>query len=739
MLVSGRRNRGIRRSGTHFLRFVITLTAALAAAPLYAYNANVSVDAAGVSGTVPEGALALHTSVYANQFANSQLDDRLIESGAQMLRYPGGSYSDTFHFSVPPTQPYYTCCNNGLPDVTQPHPITPYQGADPAVDPPGNEFPYGYYASSSHFPNFINLLDATGSQAMITVNYGSSLGNFDAGSGKWLSTKGGQPEEAAAWVAYANSDPGIYGTEDDVVIGVDDEGINWKTAGYWARLRASTQGEYQSWAMIDGVYDPANEFLALNRDDPVGIKFWEIGNEINGNGFYGSGVNWEQDLHGAYDGSRTNDPNLAPQIYASNLIQFSAAMKQVDPTIQVGGVLVGPLGVGDEGNPNTNWDRRVLLTAGDAQVQVNGQNYNALDYGIYHWYIRNNGDDGGASQATLEANILNTVANDLIFFGPNFQYTVTPSLPTVFAELHERIDEFTTTRNAENLPIHMTEFGYFNSIGSNNIVTGLFTADVYATALELGAESAHFLEMTSLFLSDSGGLTRLAAFRGFQMLDRFFDAGDEIITSGSSSSNLKVHAVRQADGSVAVMMINLLDGSSNDAEVTLDIDGVSLEDEGTRWLWGSGEQGAPAESMISGLGNNFTITVPDRTVMVLLIPAFVGLAGDFNDDGVVDAADYTTWRDNLGAGDEAVLNGNGDGLNGVDAGDYALWVDHFGSVSGSGSLSPSGVPEPAAGLLASLAALALLGTRRGPVRRMDVAVAPGFSRVACDARRKRRG
>ena len=81
------------------------------------------------------------------------------------------------------------------------------------------------------------------------------------------------------------------------------------------------------------------------------------------------------------------------------------------------------------------------------------------------------------------------------------------------------------------------------------------------------------------------------------------------------------------------------------------------------------------------------------------------LAGDYNQDGIVDAADYTVWRDNLGAADESALGGNGDGENGVDAGDYALWRGNFGATlgSGSGELSETAVPEPATALL-------LLGT-----------------------------
>ena len=53
--------------------------------------------------------------------------------------------------------------------------------------------------------------------------------------------------------------------------------------------------------------------------------------------------------------------------------------------------------------------------------------------------------------------------------------------------------------------------------------------------------------------------------------------------------------------------------------------------------------------------------------------------GDFNADGIVNAADYTVWRDNDGAATEATLNNNGDGLNGVDSADYDVWVNNFGA------------------------------------------------------------
>lgn len=72
-----------------------------------------------------------------------------------------------------------------------------------------------------------------------------------------------------------------------------------------------------------------------------------------------------------------------------------------------------------------------------------------------------------------------------------------------------------------------------------------------------------------------------------------------------------------------------------------------------------------------------------------------GLPGDFNDDGFVDAADYTVWRDGLG----------------VDfvAADYLVWRDNYGASAGLAT-SGSAAPEPSGWLL--LAAVCGLGAFR---------------------------
>ena len=89
-----------------------------------------------------------------------------------------------------------------------------------------------------------------------------------------------------------------------------------------------------------------------------------------------------------------------------------------------------------------------------------------------------------------------------------------------------------------------------------------------------------------------------------------------------------------------------------------------------------------------------------RTGRVLFVPAFAaGLAGDYNSDGRVNAADYTVWRNHRNTA-TALAN---DDTPGVGNDDFTRWKNNFGNVgpgSGGSGLAASSVPEPGAGWLA---------------------------------------
>ncbi len=73
--------------------------------------------------------------------------------------------------------------------------------------------------------------------------------------------------------------------------------------------------------------DAAEWVKFANRTNSYNIRYWEIGNELDGG--------WEAG-HFLADGSE-----LTPQMYAQRFIEFARAMKQVDPAIRVGGPASG--------------------------------------------------------------------------------------------------------------------------------------------------------------------------------------------------------------------------------------------------------------------------------------------------------------------------------------------------------------------------------------------------------------
>jgi hypothetical protein len=81
-----------------------------------------------------------------------------------------------------------------------------------------------------------------------------------------------------------------------------------------------------------------------------------------------------------------------------------------------------------------------------------------------------------------------------------------------------------------------------------------------------------------------------------------------------------------------------------------------------------------------------------------VLPGINVLPGDYNNNGVVDAADYVLWR-----------------KVGASVGTYATWRTNFGRVasgSGSGLQESLGVPEPSAALICGILLFASLGIVR---------------------------
>lgn len=213
----------------------------------------------------------------------------------------------------------------------------------PSIELAGVEvlrFPGGSW--SNHY-SWLGCLDGTDEcfwpWAMTIEDFTRVMSNLDGIEFIWTVHYNGTPEEAAGLVAFLNANP-----DDDTVIGVDSNGFDWQTAGVWAQRRVD-----------------------LGFVDPIGVRYFEIGNEIYGAvadaGPGCADFGWENVA--TCDGLEYIE-GIPEQ---AGFLEFAEKMKAVDPTIEVGAVGVSPVtGWGNFGNE--------VLAAGGA----------AIDFFIVHSY-----------------------------------------------------------------------------------------------------------------------------------------------------------------------------------------------------------------------------------------------------------------------------------------------------------------------------------------------------------------
>lgn len=124
--------------------------------------------------------------------------------------------------------------------------------------------------------------------------------------------------------------------------------------------------------------------------------------------------------------------------------------------------------------------------------------------------------------------------------------------------------------------------------------------------------------------------------------------------------------------------------------------------------------GSSGQNLSADGSNNGQVTTFDRALWRQNFNAglLTTLPGDFNLDGQVDMQDFAVWQDSLGTvGFDLPADGNGDFR--VGESDYLVWQTNFGrSLSATGQLHPTAVPELSGAVLLTLLAIAA-ATRRG--------------------------
>ncbi len=437
--------------------------------------ASVTVDAGQVVRAVISPQLLGVNATWWDSSLNSSQTQQMVEAaGLNLFRLPGGSSSDSFHFNEPPS-----------------------------------------YNGQGTIPSMASFVASVNGQAVVTLDYGS-----------------GSPQEAAAMLAYLNAPVGATTTIGDGPEWNTTTGswqtVDWKTAGYWASLRAASP-----LPVDDGL-----NFMRLGRTAPFGFQYFEVGNEV-----YGS---WETDFHTA-----PHDP--ATYVAFAKAFQIYAAT--IDPTISIGVDAAAP------DNEYNNWIANVL--------QLSAAQGFSVGFISDHNYVQ---APGSESDSTL---LLDTVSD--------------PSSPFDWAV---RAQGYTSLLNqylgaaGAKVELLTTEF---NSVYSNpgkqttSLVNGLFVADSLGQLMETSYSGAVVWDLrngwdttnnnsSSLYGWRQGGDYGLIGSPGpspqtgsyvpyptyfaEQLASKIVQAGGSVVQASSSDPDLAVYAVHEPGGDLDLLVIN---------------------------------------------------------------------------------------------------------------------------------------------------------------------------------------
>ena len=482
-----------------------------------------TVDTKSSLGKLSTIAVGVNAASWDSNLVDTKVPILLRHAGIQVIRYPGGSTSDNYHWlSNTPDDP-----NQG--------------GTDP----------------SANFDAYMSLVNATRAQSMLTVNYGS-----------------GTAQEAADWVRYANRGGPHYHGPIPSYPGARSAGHNY------------------------------------------GIKYWEIGNELYGDGTYGA--TWEVN-HNAHD----------PTTYAQGVVKYSAAMKAVDPSIKTGVVLTAP-GNWPDGQTNDAspqpWNDTVLPIA-----------CSAVDFVSIHWYAQ--GPTGESDAALLAAPST----------GEGTPVSYTPSIPNMVATVKAALAHYCGA-HATDMQIMVTEtnsVSYDPGKQTTSLVNALFLVDQVMTWLENGVANVDWWSIhnspfdgnanPSLYgnytfgdygllsqgLTSANGAveptveTPFPAYYGLEMLSHLGHDRDTMLSASSSNSLVTIHAAMQVDGNVNVMLINKDPSVTYHVAVSL----PALRVHGVAVVFSYGIDSTSISSSIQPVhGSSFTVTVPPYSLTAVSLP-----------------------------------------------------------------------------------------------------------------------
>ena len=436
----------------------------------------------------------------------------------------------------------------------------------------------------------ISNLGATG---IVTVNYGT-----------------GSPQEAAALIAYLNAS-----TTSTASIGVGEEwegasqswqNVDWKTAGYWASIRAATPLKVD-----DGL-----NFLRIGRSAPFNLHYIEIGNEV-----YGS---WETDEHGT--GGDTGAPH-DPTTYVKFAKQVQTLSASFAPSISIG--------IDADETFSSTWVASVLQ-----QSVVQGFTVGWISD---HNYMQ---EPGSESDSTL---LEGTSSN-------SSSGTDWSNRAAVYHMLLQQKLGNTAASQVQLLATEYNSVSYNPGKQTTSLVDGLFFADALGSLLQAGYAAGVSWDLHNSYETGNNNSASLYGWRNGgdygllgsandndapasapnvpyptyfaeQLVSKFEHAGDTVVSVASNDPNLTVYGVREANGHLTLLAIN----KSSTAALTgqFQISGFQPATQATVWQYGETQDTAQSQTTdghsalanstatLTVAGSNFSYQFPQYSMTVL--------------------------------------------------------------------------------------------------------------------------
>ncbi len=481
--------------------------------------ATVSVNLGQVVRAVNSQLLGVNVAWYDSDLNTSQTAQMVQAAGLTMFRFPGGSSSDDFHFNEAPT--------------------------------------YSGEGTDGSMASFVSSVNGVG---MATLDYGS-----------------GSPQEAAAFLAYLNAPVGNTTEIGDGAEWNDSSNayqeVDWKTAGYWAGLRAQAPL----------AHDDGLNFLRLDHPAPFGIDYWEVGNEE-----YGS---WEIDHH-----TLQHDPAT----YIAFAKQFQTLAAGIDPTISVG------LDVGSPGDFN-NWTADILQ-----QSAIQGLTVGFLSD---HNYVQ---APGSESDSNLLLDTVTDTTSDSSDPGNPYDWAVRAT------DYENLLTEYLGA-SGKNVQLLATEF---NSVYSNpgkqttSLVNGLYLADSLGALLETPYDGADVWDLRNSYSTagndasslygwrqggdygligspggtapESGPYVPYPSYFAEELASKIIQDGGNVVQASSSDPNLTAYAVLEPNGHLDLLIVNKSASSALTGQ--FQIAGFQPASQATVWQYGEAQDTAQSQT-----------------------------------------------------------------------------------------------------------------------------------------------